>query len=315
MAASGCQPDFGVRASEVQSLRVLAVRADPPEAAPGATVSYRALAVDGKGPRDDAPIDWAYCKKQKALAELDDADPLCFVLTADYLVPLSKGTSTSGKIPSDACSLFGPNVPPAQPGMPPGRPVDPDATGGFYQPLRLILPDPSDAQFPDVLALGESRVGCGLSGATAEAIKDFTANYRVNANPALAQVSVVGSGAALTPGDGKGAALTVDHGAKTTLRAAWADCPTQAACGGAETYVHYDPSAGMIEHPREVLTVAWFATAGAFDAESTSAPSVTDLHVDNAWTAPAAAGPVTLWVVLRDDRGGVSWERYAVTVR
>jgi len=218
---AGCQPDFGVRASAVQSLRVLAVSADPPEAAPGAKVSYAALVVDGAGQRDDALVDWAYCKKQKALAQLDDADPLCFVFAADYLVPLGKGTAVAGKLPSDACSLFGPDVPPAQPGMPPGRPVDPDATGGFYQPVRLILPDPSDAQFPNVLGLGESRVGCGLAG----------------------------------------------------------------------------------------------ATAGTFDADSTSAAQLTDLHVDNAWTAPGATGAVKLWVVLRDDRGGVSWERYAVAVQ
>jgi hypothetical protein len=314
--SAGCQPDFGVRASSVESLRLLAVSADPPEAAPGAQVSYAALVVDGAGQRDDAPVDWAYCKKQKALAQLDDVDPLCFVFTADYLVPLGTGTTATGKLPSDACSLFGPDVPPAMPGMPPGRPVDPDATGGFYQPLRLILPDPSDAMFPDVLGLGESRVVCGLSGATAEVVKEFSATYRLNERPTLASLSAVGAATTvLAPDDGTGAGLSVKAGSKTTLRAAWSACAADAACGGAETYARYDPATGTLQHPREVLTVSWFATAGTFAFDSTSAANAGDVSVDDAWTAPSAAGAVKLWAVLRDDRGGVSWERYAVDVQ
>jgi hypothetical protein len=313
---AGCQPDFGVRASSVGSLRVLAVSADPPEAAPGAAVSYTALVVDGAGQRDDAPVDWAYCKKQKALAELDDADPLCFVFTADYLVPLGTGTTVTGKLPSDACNLFGPDVPPALAGSPPGRPVDPDATGGFYQPLRLILPDPTDAMFPAVLGLGESRVVCGVAGATAEALKELAASYRLNQRPTLTGVSAVGAASiALAPDDGEGAGLVVKAGSRTTLRAAWPACGPDAACGGAETYARYEPATGTIAHPRERLTVSWFATAGAFTFDSISAASADDVSVDDAWTAPSTAGRVRLWAVLRDDRGGVSWERYAVDVQ
>jgi hypothetical protein len=32
------------------------------------------------------------------------------------------------------------------------------------------------------------------------------------------------------------------------------------------------------------------------------------------WIAPTTAGEVKLWVVVRDDRGGSSWEEYRVNV-
>ena len=35
---------------------------------------------------------------------------------------------------------------------------------------------------------------------------------------------------------------------------------------------------------------------------------------DNTWTAPADAGTVSLWVVLRDSRGGVAFAPYTATV-
>ena len=64
------------------------------------------------------------------------------------------------------------------------------------------------------------------------------------------------------------------------------------------------------------MTVAWFATGGSFDNDRTGRDT-SDLTAssDNGWHAPAAAGPVHLWVVLRDDRGGVGWAEYAFDVK
>jgi hypothetical protein len=36
---------------------------------------------------------------------------------------------------------------------------------------------------------------------------------------------------------------------------------------------------------------------------------------DNRWSAPEKQGEVTLWVVLRDSRGGVGFQALRVTVR
>ena len=39
------------------------------------------------------------------------------------------------------------------------------------------------------------------------------------------------------------------------------------------------------------------------------------LTTTNTWTAPSTAGTVTLWVVLRDSRGGIGWKSYRVAVQ
>ena len=38
------------------------------------------------------------------------------------------------------------------------------------------------------------------------------------------------------------------------------------------------------------------------------------LTADNVWVAPSAAGPVHLWLVLRDSRGGVDFAEYELDV-
>ena len=66
---------------------------------------------------------------------------------------------------------------------------------------------------------------------------------------------------------------------------------------------------------RESMVASWYATAGTFDLDRVGRdgtdPATT---ADNGWTAPGSLGPVHLWVVLRDARGGVGWGSYTVTV-
>lgn len=340
----GCQPDLGSRPSSVDSPRLLAISMSPAESPPGYPVSYAALLVDQTGERNDVPIDWAFCNLQKPLSELDDVAPECFTYGADFLAPLGQGPTAQGKLPITGCSLFGPDVPPAMPGMPPGRPADPDLTGGYYQPVRLIVPGN-----PPLLGAGESRLVCGLPGATTEVLSEFKLKYKVNENPSLTGVSVIGDmESPLTPDDGTSPGFEVAAGETIKLRASWpecaqapvcgdgvctigeaiaevpntnivpcpADCTMPKGCGGAEAYVYYDPATRGLAVRTEVLTLSWFATKGTFDADRSGvsdggAPTATE----NGWTAPKEAGPVLVWAVLRDDRGGVSWKRYRFDVR
>ena len=55
---------------------------------------------------------------------------------------------------------------------------------------------------------------------------------------------------------------------------------------------------------------SWYASGGALDQAITQTPTV-----DDTWQAPGTAGPQTLWVFLRDGRGGTSGCRVSVTVR
>jgi hypothetical protein len=83
----------------------------------------------------------------------------------------------------------------------------------------------------------------------------------------------------------------------------------------AETFAYFDPSTQQVTQQRESMQVAWYANAGSLDSESTGRSS-TDMATttDNVWTAPSKAGVVSLWVVLRDSRGGVDYAQVDVTV-
>src|SRR6185503_17910087 len=121
--------------------RILASRSTPAEAKPETedAVTYEALAVSSDGTLAQPPIDWALCIAQKPLAETGPIASKCMVPSADYLVHLGEGASADATLPIDGCRLFGSTPPDPEPGQPPARPVDPDTSGGYYQPVRLLL--------------------------------------------------------------------------------------------------------------------------------------------------------------------------------
>jgi hypothetical protein len=87
-------------------------------------------------------------------------------------------------------------------------------------------------------------------------------------------------------------------------------------CGGQERYLDYDREAQALGVRRESLRVAWYATRGTFDEERTGVGAdVVTTQSQNVWRAPSEVGPTTLWVVLRDGRGGVGYREQAVIVR
>jgi hypothetical protein len=71
----------------------------------------------------------------------------------------------------------------------------------------------------------------------------------------------------------------------------------------------------------EFLSYAFFTTAGALSYASTGGKptpfaenkKIADPSSD--WTAPPAPGRAELWVVVRDDRGGVGWKTLQAAVR
>jgi hypothetical protein len=338
--AFGCKPEFDDRNSQITSVRIIGARSVPAEVQPGKPAAYDVLVVGPEGTISDAPIDWAFCTEPKPVNELNDVSILCFRQSADWIVPLGVGEDVSGKTPKNGCNQFGPDVPQADPGQPPGRPADPDSTGGYYQPLRLILPQ-GDGY---LLGLAETRLVCGLPGATQEVLKDFSDRYRPNENPTLTGVDVVGATTTpLTPDDGTTPPLAVGRGQALTLRASWPacpetaacgdgicspgedvtscadDCPTKGAkgCGGAEPYVYFDPVSRTLVDRHESMRVAWFATGGSFDSDHTGREEdeYTSTSSDDGWTAPEATGTVHLWVVLHDARGGVDWKSFVIDVQ
>lgn len=335
LGATACKPNLDQIVSVVSEPVVLAVRTDPAEAVPGATVKYSTLYVDGSGPVAKAPIDWAFCEARKPLAELGPVNTECLQASGSWFVPIGEGSAVSGALPADGCKLFGPDVPPPVMNQPQGRPVDPDSTGGYYEPVRLLASD-------GTITLEQTRLSCGPGGVASDVGVQFAHRYHPNTNPAVETLSIVGDGSAGVPlVTSDAGANTVAAGAHLSLRVAWAECPTTdvcmdgvcgadetsdtcpadckvpKGCTGAERFVVFDIGSQSIAVQRESIAVAWYTTPGAsVDTDRTGRQSTDDVTTsDNGWQAPAAAGLAHLWVVVRDDRGGVGWSEYVFDVK
>ena len=303
VALAACAPELDDPASRVTARRVLAVRFEPAEAAPGEPVRAVALVADPRGVVDDVPVRWSWCDARPALSELAPASPRCLV-EGPWQRAVGEAPRVDTAVPADACRRFGPDPPEQQDGAD-ARPVDPDVTGGYNAPLRAAV--------GEAAALAFARVRCNLAGVTREQSVAWARAYRPNANPAFEALERVDGAAATALADG--ATLTVAPGATVTLRARWPACPAESACGGAERYARFYPAARAIVTQREAMRVSWYATGGRFrDVRSGRERADEAREVSNTFTAPTAPGSAAAWVVLRDERGGVAWRALRVRV-
>jgi len=300
--AAGCVPDFEDDTSRVAAPRVLAVQATPAEAAEGESVTLRALVASSDEGANPDP-DWSLCIDRKPLSELGPVSPACLASAApgaEIALPLGRGAEVPATMPDIACQLFGPERPEPKPGEPSGRPVDPDPSGGFHQPVLTWL--------GPTAALGGVRLSCPIN-ATVDATIEFNQRYLPNENPMLASFEARYGGTTVTL-DGDEPA-EIEAGLSVELRVTWPDCPAETACPGAETYVLYDPGSQTIVERKETLVVSWYATDGLFDEARTDRVTTVgaggEPGTTNRWIAPDRDGTVRLWAVVRDDRGGVSW--------
>ncbi len=331
-----CKPDVAGRASLVDVPRVLAISASPAEAEEGDAVTYSALIVDPSGAMSTVPSDWALCTARKPLALIEPVNPICLSRTGDFLVSLGQGTKVTGKIPKDACRLFGPEVPPPKAGEPDGRPTDPDSSGGYYQPLRVLITRDDG----DYATLGSSRIACGVAGASSGDVADIKARYHYNSLPVVAALTANGAPASRDAAS----ATPVSSGSTVHLDVSWPACPdvdvcgdaicgpdetratckddcakpttTSVGCGGAERYVAYDLESQTVAVRREQMRASWFTTAGSFsvDASGRDERDATT-NAGNDLSLTGVTGSVFGWVVLTDSRGGTSWTSFVLDAR
>lgn len=290
-AGAACKPDFGERISAIGATRVLAVRADPPEAAPGTDrVSYTLLVASPEGTVEAPAASFAYCATPKLLTENGAVSAACL---RDGVAPIGDARgSIAAVVPADACFTFGPETKSQD-----QRPRDADVTGGFYQPVRATVSAPEGP----IVAFGFERIRCKLANAPADAAEAFARDYHPNANPTLLPLAASIDGAPI-------ALDAIARGAHVTLRASW-------RAEDAERYVAFDPRAQAVVPRRESMRVSWFATGGAFEHDRTGRDEDDEeIFSDNGWTAPEADA-ATLWVVLRDARGGVAFATQPVRMR
>jgi hypothetical protein len=285
---AGCAPKMGNPASLIAQERIIGVRADPAEAAPGDLVKYASLVASPSGTVDAQDLSWSMCNLRKPVAENTPVSQAC--LTGD-LPQSAQGGSVAVQTPSAACANFGPFAPPSSSGT--LRPSDPDATGGYYQPLRLDLGVEQ--------AIFRERLSCGLAGASLAMSQEFRARYTANQNPTLVSLAALA-------GETPASLDALPASQRIRLIAAWSSA-------SAESYPVFDSSSQTLVDHREALWLSWFATAGVFDNSVTgrdeSDPAVS---TENPWQSPATAGVVFLWLVLHDSRGGVDFAAYTLTV-
>jgi hypothetical protein len=340
LSGQACVPEFDDDLALLTSPRVLAVRSEPAEVTPGQTARLSVLLAVPEGdaaPSDDDDVEWALCLARKPLTELGPVDQRCiteFGMSDELYQDLGSGSAVDAPIPSDSCQRFGPQQPVGSDGTVSGRAVDPDLSGGYHQPVVVGR----DSE----VVLGSVRLACGAVPLPSRELIRFNSGYRPNENPRIERLELRAGGPITELSQGfEGPGPLVAPGSRVEFGVSWPACPRSAECGdglctagenqvscaadcrdaprgcaGAETYLWADPQRLVVEERREGIRVSWYASGGRFAEERTGRtedePDGSD--ATNWWTAPAEEGPVRLWVVLRDDRGGVAWGEYRIDV-
>lgn len=335
LGVAACQPDTEGRPSEITSTRLLAVRADPAEAAPGGSVRLSALVAGPSGAVATPELDWGFCVERKPLAAPGMVAPACTRRSVDpqSVLDLGWGPEATGTVPLSACEIFGPKPPPAKAGEPAYRAADPDASGGYFQPIRLAAPAIDDGE----PGFGAVRLSCGLGAVTLDQGVEYRSRYHANTHPAVDAVSLVFDGQETTLDPNQ--PLTVPAGSAIALRARWVDCPMESPCGdgfcgvketdkscpadcspnlgcsGSEAYLYFDPDRRVLREGREALRISWFVTGGTLARDRTGRTADDPAtFTENTWTTPALGGSAFLWLVIRDERGGVGWNAFSFQV-
>jgi hypothetical protein len=179
------------------------------------------------------------------------------------------------------------------------------------------------------------RLDCDLANADRDQALSYRQQYRINENPRLSSVASV-TGQDLEPLPTDEAAPLQLRTQQLRLRAGWDECSSESRCGdglctafedqtscpadcsgtlrgctGAEPYVWYDRERKHVEPRREGISVAWYASRGHFENEQTGldeAQAASENFSENTYFPGPTPGPATLWLVVRDTRGGQSWE-------
>jgi hypothetical protein len=286
---TSCRPDLLTSGSLVTSARILAVRGDPPESMPGHAVTYRVLLADPQNPDPMAAYDWSFCVAPKPLTENDAVSVACLSGDTSARAPIAEAAPTvTATTPIDACQHFGPDPPP---GM--FRPRDPDVTGGYYQPVIVD-------RTPET-AIALERILCNLALAPTDVANAYRMGYSANQNPKIRGLTASIGGQAV-------ALERLPPDTKIDLLVEWDP-------SSKESFLLFDLASASLVSREEALTVSWFASSGTLDLARTGREAGDETpNAADTWTTPSATGPVLLWIVLRDDRGGVDFAAYPATI-
>jgi hypothetical protein len=312
-AGGACAKDLPA-ASFIDKLRVLAVRAEPPEVAPGQVTALDLLAVE---PR---------------VRSLDGGAPA--PLSAVWVAcPLPSGSATVQPCGVGSGAPAPTVIAVNQPGEPLAASFRPDANllGGTASTELLISVAVADSDAGAAACLGDlldhdgvpqDPDHCVLSLKRLVVSDPLQRMIAPNANPSFADFYAVAPSGFVEP---------LDSGGGIWLYAPGKDLAEW------DVIAHRSDDAAeqKADGSYEALSASWFATAGHLDGGrsiylppgcstlTTCPDQLPETGADTSWFAPtgaeaaeavAANGIVDFWAVLRDDRGGVSWRAGHLTL-
>jgi hypothetical protein len=283
---SACGGDFDP-ASRVTDLRVLAVRADAPYASPGQTVHLEALAADPEA----RPITWGW---GLCVNPASPSAPGCLAALDRSTVVIANGRSTFDfGLPGDVIASL------------------PAAAAAHAAVGAVVVACPGE------LALREGAIPfvCadaidGRTKSTAEYVvgvkRIFARATDRNENPII--TGVTWDGAEWLASDVKEVIACEESGNDYGACTPKDQHRISVAILDASTESGVDSFGAPF---REQVVVQYYATEGNFEHDVRLASDTT-----TGWSARrgAAGRTVTMWFVVRDDRGGVTWQERQVRV-
>lgn len=296
--------------SQVDGVRVLANRADSPYAVPGATVNITSLAVDAR-PNPSEPMH-VYWLPGACINPPGDLYYQCFSQFGGVLPSgvdlgplLTAGDSFSFQMPADVIESHA-NID--------GR--DPYGLAVVFTLAcagRVEYVPPVPGGSPDAVPF----VCLDSAGARLGA-NDFVFAYslvyafadRSNENPVLEQVTY--GGTPLDPDQG----LSISHCQESKID----DCPaTKLDVSVPSSSQELDPSNldGNGNPLKVTLYVQYFSTGGKISNDTVVIfdPRNGRLRATgDDFRAPLRAGEYRMWAVVHDNRGGVTWQEFALHV-
>ena len=300
---AACQSDLPP-ASLVAGVRILATRADLPYAAPGESVSLQALVADGRA--DPSRPLQVYWLPTPCLNPAGDAYYNCYPSFGGTFAPgvdlssqLTAGEHLGITLPADALSS---SIPHAGVSDPYGLAFVVLAACAGTLEYRPAPAGQSPLTTPFV-CLDTSGAELGPSDFVFAFTRIYVYADRRNANPVIDHLTF--GGAPIDPTAG----LSFSHcTASDESKCATTDLDIVVPEQSWELDPGSQGPSGSTAH--EAIWVDYYVTAGhvgddamvLFDAHSGRASSTKD-----AYEPPLSAGPGTLWAVVHDNRGGVSW--------
>jgi hypothetical protein len=297
----------------VNSVRLLAISADKPYAAPGDTVTLTALAYDGRSKKPlPMHVFWVptVCPDPPgdSYSACYAGFPKAFAPGVDLTPELARYEDQpfAFKMPTDIITAH----PPPASGSPYGMVVVfAIACAGNVQ--FVDRPQDTLPPLPPLGCFGDAGTELGPDDSVFAYAQIFSfLDGRTNLNPVISNLTF-------------GAETVAAEDGGITVPA----CPKSGKCGFTllDTKVpssswERDKADQIPGGPpvHEEIWVDYFSTSGSFNNDSVVLYDVTAGRLSTSpvqFTAPTATGSNVLWAVVRDNRGGVTWAQVALSVQ